>query len=75
MRSHCVIRLQEELLNHTYTNHTPTQMAELAIGSRVCAYWSDMISHLYPGKVTEFYPAKNSNAKDLIDIEFDDGDR
>lgn len=66
---------QEELLSNTYTNAAPTHLSHLTVGKRVCAYWSEMISCLYPGTVTALYPEAGVNSKHLIDIEFDDGDR
>lgn len=48
----------------------------LTVGLRICAYWSPQYSGLYPGRVsTDFNPYSNFDpAKDLIPIEFDDGD-
>lgn len=63
------------MLNNTYTNEVVTQLSHLNIGRRVCAYWSELISCLYPGVVTALYPEGGVNSKHLIDIEFDDGDR
>lgn len=60
---------------NTFTNVVPAHLAMLNVGTRVVAYWSEMIGCLYPGTVTALYPAQNNHSKHLIDIEFDDGDR
>lgn len=43
-------------------------------GLRICAYWSPQYSGLYPGRVSSDFSPKFDPDKDLIPIEFDDGD-
>ena len=48
----------------------------LVEGTRVCAYWSQQFSCLYPGTIAKpgTPDPANANIADLISVEFDDGD-
>lgn len=39
-------------------------LAQLPIGTRVCAYWSPKSRCLYPGVVSNLYPAVPSTGKE-----------
>ena len=49
-------------------------MANLPIGTRVCAYWSQKYNHLYPGTISDMEIDRNLNPNDNVNIELDDGD-
>ena len=51
-----------------------TSMANLPIGTRVCAYWSQKYNHLYPGTISDMEIDRNLNPNDNVNIELDDGD-
>ena len=48
-------------------------MESLAIGTRVCAYWSQKYHHLYPGTISDMDIDPKLGA-DYVNIELDDGD-
>ena len=49
-------------------------MANLPIGTRVCAYWSQKYHHLYPGTISDMEIDRKLNSKFYVNIELDDGD-
>lgn len=50
---------------------TPSSRSQLVEGVRVCAYWSQKFTCLYPGTISK---PSTPNPEDLISVEFDDGD-
>jgi len=58
----------------------PSSLAQLPIGTRICAYWSRKSRCLYPGAVVNLHPATKPTGhrcavrEDELDVEFDDGD-
>ncbi|CAH1794221.1 unnamed protein product [Owenia fusiformis] len=64
---------QEELLRVAIMDVKPTHRSQLPEGRRVCAYWSQQFSCLYPGTVAKLSPNPHAK-KNLIPVEFDDGD-
>ena len=57
----------------------PSSTADLSVGTRVCAYWSEKFSCLHPGKIC---PPSSDSEDDSDDdaleksfnVDFDDGD-
>ncbi|XP_074647590.1 uncharacterized protein LOC141903377 [Tubulanus polymorphus] len=64
---------QEELLREAVLDLKPKSPDDLPEGRRICAYWSQQFSCLYPGTVAKSSPNPDAN-KNLINVEFDDGD-
>lgn len=53
---------------------SPKSTAELTVGTRLCAYWSQQYRCLYPGSAAEpGTPDPHLDAK-FVSVEFDDGD-
>lgn len=65
---------REELLCRAVLEIRPSSRAELPPGSRVCAYWSDSLTALYPGTVRPL-PEGVEVAANEVYVEFDDSDR
>jgi len=63
------IASREEVLEEAVLEVRPHTVSELAIGARVCAYWSAKIPYLHPGTV-----AAPDTDPDYVIIELDDGD-
>ncbi|CAL8072343.1 unnamed protein product [Orchesella dallaii] len=61
----------EEVLEKCLREKKPQTLTS---GLRICAYWSPQYSGLYPGRVSSDFTPKFDPEKDLIPIEFDDGD-
>lgn len=56
-------------------NIKPTSKAQLPEGSRICAYWSQKFSCLYPGTVRSLGEGLDGDIdENTVHIEFDDGD-
>lgn len=56
-------------------NVRPTSKDQLSEGSRICAYWSQKFSCLYPGTVKILGDGFESDDDEtVINVEFDDGD-
>ena len=53
---------------------SPPSRKALGSGTRVCAYWSQKFSCLYPGTVSSRRRHKTSGGDDLVSVDFDDGD-
>merc|ERR1712223_854510 len=64
---------REEVLREAIFEVKATSMANLPIGARVCAYWSQKYHHLYPGTISDMDidPKLDSN---YVNVELDDGD-
>ncbi|XP_064630864.1 BAH and coiled-coil domain-containing protein 1-like isoform X2 [Lineus longissimus] len=67
------IMTQEEVLKEAVIDVQPSSPKFLPEGTRVCAYWSQQFSCLYPGTVEKESPNPDVD-KNLINVEFDDGD-
>jgi len=59
----------EEVYNQTIIARTPTNVSELCIGTRVCAYWSSKMTCLHPGVVVG-----PDSSEDHVIVQHDDGD-
>ncbi|XP_060071392.1 trinucleotide repeat-containing gene 18 protein-like isoform X2 [Ylistrum balloti] len=64
---------QEEILKEVIVDVKPSTTRCLLEGTRVCAYWSQQFSCLYPGTVAKASPNPHADAGS-INVEFDDGD-
>ncbi|XP_037964879.2 protein winged eye isoform X1 [Plutella xylostella] len=64
---------REETLRDAILEVSPNSVAELASGTRVCAYWSQQYRCLYPGTVAETSSPDPHDDK-FVAVEFDDGD-
>ena len=81
----------QQLLGQAIREYRPTSLQQLTEGTRVCAYWSNRARCLYPGRVAKVLPSVGSSCassatialtltatadrRDLILVEFDDGDK
>ncbi|XP_037293606.1 uncharacterized protein LOC115451191 isoform X3 [Manduca sexta] len=63
---------REETLRDAILEVTPTSVAELPSGMRICAYWSQQYRCLYPGTVAVSSPDPHDDK--FVAVEFDDGD-
>ncbi|KAL3876603.1 hypothetical protein ACJMK2_034427 [Sinanodonta woodiana] len=70
-RSH--IYSQEEILQEAILDVQPSSRQVLPEGTRICAYWSQQFSCLYPGIISKASPNPSQDSN-LINVEFDDGD-
>lgn len=52
----------------------PRIAAELPVGTRICAYWSQQYRCLYPGTVTAPSSPDSDAEGKFVNVEFDDGD-
>ncbi|XP_055876452.1 serine-rich adhesin for platelets-like isoform X5 [Biomphalaria glabrata] len=68
------ILCQEEVLKDAVLDVRPDSIRHLPEGTRVCAFWSQQFSCLYPGTVTKSSPCSSSNSTEAVFVEFDDGD-
>ncbi|XP_033736618.1 LOW QUALITY PROTEIN: BAH and coiled-coil domain-containing protein 1-like [Pecten maximus] len=64
---------QEEILQEVIVDVKPSTTRCLLEGTRVCAYWSQQFSCLYPGTVAKASPNPHADTGS-INVEFDDGD-
>ncbi|XP_067672870.1 trinucleotide repeat-containing gene 18 protein-like isoform X1 [Haliotis asinina] len=64
---------QEEILKNVIVDVKPGSPRFLPEGTRVCAYWSQQFSCLYPGTVAKTSPNPHAD-KYSVNVEFDDGD-
>ncbi|XP_021358392.1 trinucleotide repeat-containing gene 18 protein-like isoform X2 [Mizuhopecten yessoensis] len=64
---------QEEILKEVIVDVKPSTTRCLLEGIRVCAYWSQQFSCLYPGTVAKASPNPHGDTGS-INVEFDDGD-
>ncbi|XP_052685701.1 uncharacterized protein LOC128165324 isoform X5 [Crassostrea angulata] len=64
---------QEEILKEAILDVRPQSSKVLKEGTRICAYWSQQFSCLYPGTISKASPNPHSD-KSCINVEFDDGD-
>ncbi|XP_056019208.1 uncharacterized protein LOC125667992 isoform X4 [Ostrea edulis] len=64
---------QEEMLKEVILDVRPQSSKVLKEGTRICAYWSQQFSCLYPGTIAKASPNPHSD-KSSINVEFDDGD-
>lgn len=64
---------QEEILKEAIKDTRPVSGEHLREGTRICAYWSQQFSCLYPGTIAKGSPAPVVD-KGLYNVEFDDGD-
>jgi len=64
-----VILPREELIKDVIHDLRPKTVAQLEVGTRVCAFWSSKIPFLHPGTVTG-----PDSEEDFVIIELDDGD-
>ena len=66
---------QEEILSEAIKDMKPLSVNHVAEGTRVCAYWSQQFSCLYPGTVARNTPNPTTDRHmHEINVEFDDGD-
>ncbi|CAG5127812.1 unnamed protein product, partial [Candidula unifasciata] len=63
----------EEILKWAVLDVKPSSVRCLSEGTRVCAFWSQQFSCLYPGTVAKSSPM-SSGKKIMVSVEFDDGD-
>nr|XP_034830911.1 protein winged eye [Maniola hyperantus] len=63
---------REETLKDAILEVSPTTVADLPSGTRVCAYWSQQYRCLYPGTVAVSSPDPHDDK--FVAVEFDDGD-
>ncbi|XP_060802959.1 BAH and coiled-coil domain-containing protein 1 isoform X2 [Amyelois transitella] len=63
---------REETLRDAILEVSPSSVAELPSGSRICAYWSQQYRCLYPGTVAVSSPDPHDDK--FVAVEFDDGD-
>lgn len=64
---------QEEILKDAVLDVTPGSQKYLSEGTRMCAYWSQQYSCLYPGTISKSSPDPHAD-KNSVSVEFDDGD-
>lgn len=64
---------QEEILRDAIKDVKPDSVKDLKEGTRICAYWSQQFSCLYPGTISRASPDPHGD-KSLVNVEFDDGD-
>eukprot|EP00106_Octopus_bimaculoides_P001165 XP_014768607.1 PREDICTED: serine-rich adhesin for platelets-like [Octopus bimaculoides] len=64
---------QEEILKDAVLDVTPGSPKYLPEGTRMCAYWSQQYSCLYPGTISKSSPNPHAD-KSSVSVEFDDGD-
>ncbi|XP_012939835.1 serine-rich adhesin for platelets [Aplysia californica] len=62
----------EEILKDAVIDVRPGSLRYLKEGTRVCAFWSQQFSCLYPGTVAKTSP--NPHNTNSVNVEFDDGD-
>eukprot|EP00092_Neocalanus_flemingeri_P006102 GFUD01006573.1.p1 GENE.GFUD01006573.1~~GFUD01006573.1.p1 ORF type:complete len:1213 (-),score=321.37 GFUD01006573.1:383-4021(-) len=60
---------REDVIKEAILEMRPRNVAELELGSRVCAYWSSKMNYLHPGTV-----AGPDIDEDYVIIQLDDGD-
>lgn len=68
-----IIYAREELLKDAVREVKVRSVADLAVGSRVAAYWSAKYQFLHPGTVVPHEEGGRASAK-YLNIELDDGD-
>ncbi|XP_064604503.1 uncharacterized protein LOC135469813 isoform X2 [Liolophura sinensis] len=64
---------QEEILKEAILDVQPGSPRFVPEGTRVCAYWSQQFSCLYPGTVCRASPDPHADPN-FVSLEFDDGD-
>ncbi|XP_060605200.1 uncharacterized protein LOC132757782 isoform X3 [Ruditapes philippinarum] len=64
---------QEEILKEAIKDTKPLSGDQLKEGTRICAYWSQQFSCLYPGTISRGTPNPITD-RSLYNVEFDDGD-
>ncbi|XP_053387028.1 uncharacterized protein LOC123561998 isoform X2 [Mercenaria mercenaria] len=64
---------QEEILKEAIKDTKPLSGDQLKEGTRICAYWSQQFSCLYPGTISRGSPNPVTDRR-LYNVEFDDGD-
>ncbi|XP_052818307.1 uncharacterized protein LOC128244317 isoform X2 [Mya arenaria] len=65
---------QEEILKEAIKDTRAAGPEQLQEGTRICAYWSQQFSCLYPGTISKGSPNPSTADRDLYTVEFDDGD-
>ncbi|KAH9513155.1 hypothetical protein Btru_036014 [Bulinus truncatus] len=66
------ILCQEEVLKDAVLDVRPGSIRYLPEGTRVCAFWSQQFSCLYPGTVAKSSPSAHATIN--VSVDFDDGD-
>ncbi|KAL4240920.1 heterochromatin assembly [Mactra antiquata] len=64
---------QEEILKDAIKDTKALNGDQITEGTRICAYWSQQFSCLYPGTISRGSPNPITD-KTLYNVEFDDGD-
>ncbi|GFO04213.1 trinucleotide repeat-containing gene 18 protein [Plakobranchus ocellatus] len=67
------ILCQEEVLKDAVLDVRPGSKRYLPVGTRVCAFWSQQFSCLYPGTVAKS-PSSSSDSSSTVSVDFDDED-
>ncbi|XP_022243309.1 uncharacterized protein LOC106460807 isoform X3 [Limulus polyphemus] len=65
---------REEILNEAIVEVKPTSLRHLPEGRRICAFWSQQYRCMYPGTVAKSSSPKRDSDRDMVYVEFDDGD-
>ncbi|XP_076325164.1 uncharacterized protein LOC143233119 isoform X2 [Tachypleus tridentatus] len=65
---------REEILNEAIVEVKPTSLHHLPEGRRICAFWSQQYRCMYPGTVAKSSSPKRDSGRDMVYVEFDDGD-
>ncbi|KAK5641574.1 hypothetical protein RI129_010121 [Pyrocoelia pectoralis] len=68
------IMSREEILRDAIIEVSPSNTEELAVGTRLCAYWSQQYRCLYPGSVADPGTPDPELDSKFVAVEFDDGD-
>ncbi|XP_072388415.1 uncharacterized protein wge isoform X2 [Diabrotica undecimpunctata] len=68
------IMSREEILRDAIVEVSPKSSADLSVGTRVCAYWSQQYRCLYPGSIAEPTSPDPELDNKFVLVEFDDGD-
>ncbi|RWS14221.1 uncharacterized protein B4U79_07922 [Dinothrombium tinctorium] len=66
---------REDVLKEAILEKKPNHIKQLPDGTRVCAYWSQQYKCLYPGRVAICSSPNPLPERNLVFVEFDDGDK